>query len=85
MITGIVVVAAMALLVALGPKYCGRRRSTATGQHRAGHPDGTASSTREGGPGEEPHGPRIVLAVGVVALLAFVVCVASLPLGGYLY
>ncbi|MFE0063359.1 hypothetical protein [Streptomyces sp. NPDC059003] len=76
------VVAAMALLVALGAKRCGRRPSTPTGQHRAGHPGGTASSTHKGGPGEEPHGPRIVLTVGVVALLAFVVCVASLPLGG---
>ncbi|MFI8932566.1 hypothetical protein ACIG3E_33500 [Streptomyces sp. NPDC053474] len=77
---GLAVVVAFALLVTLGPKRR-RRRTAAHAREGPAAPAHSRAPDRGAKDREkQPDGPRVVLTVGVIALLAGAACLASLPL-----
>ncbi|WP_125264499.1 hypothetical protein [Streptomyces alboflavus] len=82
MIVGLAVVAAIGFLVTFGSKCRGRHTAEAPGRQSAGPAagGGAAASGGSKAKGKQEDGPRIVLAVGVICVLAGVACLSAVPL-----
>ncbi|GHC88331.1 hypothetical protein [Streptomyces flavofungini] len=80
MIVGLAVVAAIGLLVTFGPKCRGRHSAEAPGQQSVGPAAGGDAAASGEAKGKQEDGPRIVLVVGIVCVLAGVACLSALPL-----